>query len=318
MKVKKDHIIIVLTGLSFMLLALTITAWMPGEQEQTAENETIEKQKPEKHLPYWPDVPVPKKMEFCGEPVPLEETEIFERMDREIQTNTFFHSHTIQIIKRADKYFPRIEEILREEGVPEDFKYLAVAESGLENVVSPAKAVGFWQFIATTARDYGLEVRDEVDERYDWEKSTYAACRYLKDAYAKFGSWTDVAVSYNMGMTGMQRARDAQRLDSYYDLKLTWEPTRYVFRIIALKAILTNPEAYHFNIHPDNRYRLDEVEYVAVSETIPDLITFALSQGISYKSLRYYNPWLREKSLTIKPGKTYRIAIPTEKRNKLR
>ena len=319
---KKDHIIIGLSCLSLILLAATISAYIPapadGEYAEASFGFGGEADA-EKAPGFWPEVTVPEEMDFCGERVPLQETEIYERMDREIQSNTYFHSHTIQIMKNAERYFPRIEEILKEEGVPDDFKYLAVAESSLQNVVSPAKAVGFWQFLAGTGKDYGLEIRDEVDERYHWEKSTRAACKYLKDAHAKFGNWTDVAVSYNMGMGGMQSARKSQKVDSYYDLKLTWEPTRYIFRIIALKEIMKNPAKYRYKLDPKNTYNLNQVEYVTVEESIPDLISFALSHGISYKSLLYHNQWLRGKSLTIKQkGGAYKIAIPTEKRNKLR
>lgn len=252
---------------------------------------------------------LPKDLYFSGERVPLEIPDVRERLDRELHINTYWHSSTIFLIKKAHRWLPQIEEILKKEGIPDDFKYLTAIESGFINAISPANAVGFWQIRKGTAKEYGLEVRSEVDERYDPLKSTVAASKYLKRAYAKFGSWTNVAASYNRGMAGLQRALDNQNVESYYDLLLNDETSRYVFRILAIKEIINDPKKYGFDINQTHLYEQEELRYVEVEDDIDDLVEFAQEQGINYKLLKRHNPWLRKEHLNTK-RKSYKIAIP--------
>ncbi|MDH5397125.1 MAG: lytic transglycosylase domain-containing protein [Cyclobacteriaceae bacterium] len=253
---------------------------------------------------------LPDTLFFAGERVPLEINDVRERLDRELHVNTYWHNNTIFLIKRAARWLPQIEPILVEKGVPADFKYIAVIESGLLNDVSPAGAVGFWQFIEGTAKEFGLEVTRNVDERYHPLKATQAATGYLLQAHEKFGSWTNVAASYNRGMNGIDRALENQQVDSYYDLYLNGETSRYLFRALAIREIIENPEKYGFNIHPDHLYLPEEVKYTEVAEDIPDLIAWSLENGINYKLLKHFNPWLRDSNLRVKKGKTYQIALP--------
>lgn len=254
----------------------------------------------------------PKEMDFAGEKVPTEIADVQERLDREMVVNMNYHSNTILVIKRANKAFPIIEPILKKNGVPDDFKYLAVIESGLINVVSPAGARGIWQFMTSTAREKGLEVNDYIDERYHLEKSTQAACEYLLEAKEKFGSWTLAAASYNGGMNGIDRRLEEQQVNDYYDLLLGSETSRYVFRILALKEIMQNPEKYNFNINEEMLYKNTPTRDVEIDSTIEDLVSFAKSQGTNYKALKLENPWLRNKTLMNKSKRTYIVKIPTE------
>jgi len=257
-------------------------------------------------------LPVPDELTFAGEPVPLYQTDVKERLDRELHINTYWHNNTIFLMKRANRWFPVIEEILREKGVPEDFKYLAVIESNLRNEVSPKNAVGFWQIRRATGRELGLEITREVDERYNPVESTKAACKYLKKAYDKFGSWTMVAGSYNRGISGIQRAINNQKVDSYYDLMLNNETSRYVFRILAIKEIIENRADYYFDISEEHLYKPYEITQIEITQTIPDLVEFSKSLGINYKLLKQYNPWLRQDKLTVRSGKKYSIAVPVQ------
>ena len=252
------------------------------------------------------------EMDFAQEKVPTHLADVQERLDREMITNINYHSNTILAIKRANKIFPIMEPILEKYNIPSDFKYLAVIESNLTNAVSPAGARGVWQFMTTTAKEKGMEVTDEVDERYHLEKSTEAACQYLLDAKQKFGNWTLAAASYNAGMAGIQKQIDAQQVTDYYDLLLNEETSRYVFRILALKEIMNNPEKYGFTIPDESRYKQISTKKILIDSTISDLASFAKEQNINYKVLKIHNPWLRDKKLTIKNGKTYIIEIPTE------
>ncbi len=256
-------------------------------------------------------VEYPKKMNFAGENVPVEIVDVKERLDREMVVNMNYHSNTILVIKRAHKYFPIIEPILAKNGIPDDFKYLAVIESGLANVTSPAGAKGIWQFMPTTAREKGLEVNSNVDERYHLEKATQAACEYLLEAKAQFGNWTLAAASYNVGMNGVSRRLKEQQVSDYYDILLPNETARYMFRILALKEIMKNPTKYNFHITDDMKYSLPKTKSILVESEIPDLVVFANDKGINYKILKYYNPWLRESKLNNKSGKRYEIVIPT-------
>lgn len=257
-------------------------------------------------------VDYPKEMSFAGEKVPTEIADVQERLDREMVVNMNYHSNTILVIKRANKAFPIIEPILKKNGVPDDFKYLAVIESGLINVVSPAGARGVWQFMTSTAREKGLEVNDYIDERYHLEKSTQAACEYLLEAKEKFGSWTLAAASYNGGMNGIDRRLEEQQVNGYYDLLLGSETSRYVFRILALKEIMQNPEKYNFNINEDMLYKNVPTRSIEIDSTIEDLVSFAKAQGTNYKALKLENPWLRDKTLMNKSRRTYIVKIPTE------
>jgi membrane-bound lytic murein transglycosylase D len=253
---------------------------------------------------------VPKNIDFAGEKTPLHIADVYERMDREIITNTNFHTSTTLIIKRANKVFPIIEPILKEYNIPDDFKYLAVAESALINAVSSAGARGVWQFMPQTGKEKGLEINDFVDERYHLEKSTIAACKYLQEAKDKYGNWTLAAASYNAGLHGISKQLDGQNADNYYDLLLNEETSRYVFRILALKQIMENQSMYGYHIK--DKYSKIESKTIEVNYSIDNLATFAKENNINYKILKIHNPWLRDKSLPNKTGKTYYLEIPTE------
>ncbi len=254
---------------------------------------------------------MPSSYTLFGEKVPLDLTDIKERFDRELIVNTYMQGSTIQIIKQMGRWFPVIEERLRANGVPEDFKYLAVAESALHATArSGAGAVGFWQFLNATGKQYGLEVNDNVDERMHILKSTDAACQYLKDAYAKLGSWTAAAASYNCGMGGFNGQATNQGSYNFYNLVLPEETMRYIFRIMALKYILDNPQRSGYMFGAGDMYKPFKTKTVNVNYSISSLIQFAREQGTNYKTLKYLNPWLRDKFLTNKTGKTYEILIP--------
>ena len=253
----------------------------------------------------------PSKMDFAGEKTPLHLADVKERFDRELIVNANLHGSMIIITKRANREFPIIEPILKKYGVPDDFKYLAVAESALANATSSAGAKGFWQFMPATAKEYGMEVNDEVDERYHLIKSTEAACKYLANAKEKMGSWTLAAASYNGGLAGVNRQITSQGETNYYDLLLTEETYRYVFRILALKEIMQNPVMYGFTYTKEELYTGIPTKKVEVDSSIPDLAAFAKEQGINYKILKIHNPWLRDKKLTNTSGKKYVIEIPT-------
>jgi hypothetical protein len=252
----------------------------------------------------------PENVDFAGEAVPLQIADVAERMDKEMVVNTYLQGTTTLVMKRANKVFPIIEPILQKNGVPDDFKYLAVIESGLINAVSPAGARGIWQFMPETAKEKGMEVTENVDERYHLEKSTEAACKYLLDAKSRLGSWTMAAASYNGGMNGINKQIEIQKVNNYYDLLLNEETSRYVFRILALKEIMKNPIKYGFNLKTEHLYTYLPTKKIVVDTTINDLATFAIGQGINYKILKIHNPWLREKFLSNKSNKIYQIEIP--------
>lgn len=311
--------------LSFIVICAYIK-YDSGRSQQLA-HEPFEQTKEEQYAFYKVDNPpageyagylnavsleLPQDLYFAGERVPLEIPDVRERLDRELHINTYWHSSTIFLIKRAHQWLPQIEKILAEHGVPDDFKYLTAIEGGFVNAVSPANAVGFWQILESSGEENGLEITKEVDERYDPLKATEAACKYLKKAYAKFGNWTNAAASYNRGMSGLQRALDNQKVDSYYDLLLNEETSRYVFRILAIKEIIERPRKYGFNIDKRHLYEPEQLRYVEIDKDIKDLVTFAKDQGINYKLLKRHNPWLRDDHLDVKRNKTYRIAIPME------
>ena len=255
-------------------------------------------------------VELPENLEFASESVPLDQIDVRESLDREILVNTYWQSQTLLFIKRAHRYFPVIEKILKKYNVPDDFKYLAVAESGLMNVISPANAVGFWQLLEGTAREYGLEVNDEVDERYHVEKSTEAACKYLLESYEKYGNWTMAAASYNAGRRGIDRQVLKQKESDYYDLLLYEETSRYLFRILAYKLILSNPSQYGFHVGEEDLYPQIPYFEVTVDNNVINFADFAKRYDINYKILKWMNPWLREDHLNNRYNKSYFIRIP--------
>ena len=255
-------------------------------------------------------IQVPDNLDFAGEPMPLKSPDILERMDKELLVNTYWQSNGLLMFKRAKKYFPIIEPILAKHGIPDDFKYLAVIESGLTNAVSPAGARGVWQIMPATGRENGLEVNDNVDERYHLEKSTEVACEYLLRSKKELGSWTLAAAAYNAGNSGISRYLNEQNVKNYYDLLLGEETGRYVFRIVALKEILKNPTNYGFNFREKDLYNNIPTYQVNVDSTITDFTKFAEKFGINYKILKIHNPWLREPKLNNKTKKAYTIDIP--------
>lgn len=254
----------------------------------------------------------PLEVTFCGEMVPTNDPEVYERLDREIHSNTYFHSNTILYFKRANRWFPVIEPILAKNNIPDDFKYLALVESGLQNVVSPMGATGYWQFLEETAKEYDLEVNDEIDERYHVEKATEAACQYLLESYERYNDWALVAASYNVGKSRIDKELERQKTDNYYDLLLNEETGRYVFRILAVKHILSHPEQYGFKIRQKDLYEPFEYTTLSVDTAVQDFADFAKSHRISYKILKHFNPWLRQAHLKNPNGKRYEIKIPTE------
>ena len=255
-------------------------------------------------------IDLPEKLDFAGERVPIEDPDVYERLDREFLVNTYWQSNGLLYIKRANKYFPIIEPILKRNNIPDDFKYLALIESGLTNAVSPAGASGFWQFMKSAAKEYGLEVGDQVDERYHLEKATQAACDYLNAAKRSTGSWTMAAAAYNAGVAGMNRQANLQETNNYYDLWLNNETSRYVFRILAVKEIMKNPKKYGFIFDKKHLYNELPTYSVMIDSSITNLISFAKQYNITYKDLKIYNPWLRDRKLENKDGKTYYIKIP--------
>ena len=257
-------------------------------------------------------IEIPDDLNFAGEPVPLKDPEIMERVDREFLVNTYWQSNAVLLMKRANKYFPIIEPILAKNGIPDDFKYLAVAESGLENVVSPAGATGFWQIMKATGREYGLEVNDNVDERYHVEKSTQVACDYIKKWKERFGTWTLTAAAYNAGPAGIQKYMGIQQVDDYYDLLLGQETGRYVFRILAIKEIISHPEKYGFELDENDMYEKVPTFAVEVDTVVTSWADFAQLYEINYKVLKRHNPWLREPNLNNASRKKYTIEIPNK------
>lgn len=253
-------------------------------------------------------IPMLSGITWAGEMVPVN-SDVQERLDREMSVNAYWQSSTLLNIKMASKCFPTIERVLAEHGVPDDFKYLAVAESNLRNVTSSAAAKGYWQFREPSAKEWGLEINREVDERYHLEKSTIAAARYIKYLYNRFGSWTDAAAAYNIGPTRYARILEEQEMNNYYDLHLNDETSRYVFRLISIKEIMKNPAGFGYQIDPRDLYSEHEVYSLEISESVTSWAKFAKQKGISYRLLKYYNPWLIDSKLTVVKN-TYMITLP--------
>lgn len=260
---------------------------------------------------------IPSEVYILGERVPLESIDIYERLERELIVNTYLHSATLLGLKRSGRWFPIIEKILKENNIPDDFKYLAVAESNLDNVISPAGATGFWQFMESAGKKYGLEINDQVDERYHIEKSTQAACDYLKEAYQKFGSWTLAAAAYNGGFNGIEKWSSIQQSRNFFNLLLNTETSRYIFRIAALKIIYENPQNYGFALSEDEKYKPLKTYELILDSSVSDFTSYAKSLGINYKILKYLNPWLRDTGLNNKKNKAYNIKLPIEGRIKI-
>lgn len=297
-----------ITATIIFLLFAGMIFFTNGENVLAASDEYDNNDFPQNYKIISPEIP--EEIYFAGERVPLENFEVYERIDRELIVNTYFHSATILALKRANRWFPVIEPILRKYNVPDDFKYLAVAESNLENVVSPAGATGYWQFMKSAADRYGLEVTSEVDERYHVEKSTEAACKYLLESFQKYGSWTMAAASYNMGMAGVDNQIGRQKANNYYNLVLGSETSRYVPRIVSLKLILQNPGKYGFDLKENDLYLPLKTYEVEISGSVADFADWSAAVEVNYKILKMYNPWLRDVKLTNRIGKVYKIQLP--------
>jgi hypothetical protein len=305
------HKVLIISTILVVLSALLFSAYLPDNtvniSDKTQKNKT-------ENLNIVTPPRVPDKIDFAGEQVPLGNYDVYEGVDRELIVNCYFHSQTFRLIKLMPRYFNIIEPILKENKIPDDFKYLAIAESGLNpRAVSPAGAVGLWQFMESTAKDYGLEVNSEIDERYHIEKATHAACAYLHESYEKYGNWTMVAASYNAGRTGIDKQIEIQKQNDYYDLLLNAETGRYVYRILALKTILSDYEKYGFEVSKKDQYPVIPCKTIEVNGAVADFADFALEHGINYKILKDFNPWLRQPKLQNKNGKTYQIKIPKGK-----
>lgn len=253
---------------------------------------------------------IPNVMTFAGERVPLQDIDVRERLDRELHVNTYWHSNMLLMIKKANRFFPVIAPLLKKYNLPDDFKYLAVAESGLDNVTSSAGASGFWQFMKATGKQYGLEINSYVDERYNLELATKVAAQYLLNSKELFGSWTNAAAAYNAGNAGISKQMKRQDATDYYSLLLNSETARYVFRILAFKEILSNPKKYGFYVDQDDLYQAIPTKTIVVDTPIEDFAKFAKKQGINYKILKIHNPWLRDTFLKNASGKKYHIKIP--------
>jgi hypothetical protein len=257
-------------------------------------------------------LPIPDTLSFAGEPVPLDIFYVKEALDKELAVNTYWHSSTLQLIRKSHRWFPLIDSVLTANNIPVDFRYIPLIESNLSNVRSPAGAVGFWQLMKGTARDYGLEVDKEVDERYDVKKSAEAACRYLQKSYSKLNNWTLVAASYNAGIKRITSLMEKQKSHNFYDLLVPEETSRYIFRILAVKLIFSHPEEYGFYLQSTDFYQPLPYHIVKISRKVENWADFAKEHGITYKLLKYYNPWLRQTYLKNRKKRTYEIKIPDE------
>jgi len=253
---------------------------------------------------------LPDEMTFAGEKVPLQNFDTRESLDKEILVNAYWHSRTLLVLKKSKRYFATIEPVLKKYGIPEDFKYIPLAESGFENTVSPAGACGVWQLLEGTGKEYGLEVNKEVDERYHLEKATEVACKFFLESYNLYKNWTLAAASYNVGRKGIDYQISRQKVSNYYDLLLNEETARYVFRILAFKLIAENPQQFGFQLDEDDYYPTLPMTELKVDTGISDIALFAGQYGINYKLLKLFNPWLRENYLTNTEKKTYIIRIP--------
>ena len=293
------------TGAALLFLFLNARSYDRQVEDDAIYNETLRNH----YQIYAPSLP--EELSFLDADVPMDNYLVRESLDKELLTNMYLHGTTIQILKRSTRYFPIIEPILKSYGLPDDLKYLCVAESSLNQAVSGAGAVGFWQFMKSTAVEYGLEVNDEIDERYHIEKSTHAACQYLKDRYAGLNNdWILTCAAYNLGENGLRKRMDNQKIYSYWDLQLPTETSRYVFRIIALKLILEQPENYGFRLRDKDYYPPLLTREITIDSSISNIYDFARSLNVPYKVLRSYNPWFRGEKLTNTTHKTYTFQLP--------
>ena len=306
MTAKIKSLVLFSTGALFGMFLITQCAFKDDHQDD-------QKSAPQALAPkfYLPEVP--KQASFAGEKVPVERWDVNEAFDRELIYNYNNPGHISYILKLSKRYFPIIEERLRANNIPDDFKYLCVAESNLQNLVSRVGATGFWQFMKTTGPGYGLEINNDVDDRYEAAKSTDAACKYLKQAYEKFGSWTAAAASYNCGMGGYNNQATFQQTKYYYDLQLPDETNKYIFRILSFKQLMANAEQMGYTVNEANGYKPFKTKTITVTSSIPNLASWALDKGTNYKMLKLLNPWLRNKSLSVSGGKKYDILVPVEK-----
>lgn len=304
---KKDFLIVFL-----LVLSLAASLWAVVESRKAMELADRPQIKIDSVNVKAHDVPVPDTLFFAGERVPTEMFYVRERLERELISNVYFHSNSMVIAKRAKRWFPVIEPILENNGIPDDFKYMAVIESNLTNVVSPAGAAGFWQLMKSTAKEYGLEVNDDVDMRYNVEKSTEAACRFLNKAHDRFGSWALAAAAYNAGCRRIAGFLNDQKVDSYFDLLMAEETERYLYRMIAVKIIFEDQLRYGYVL--DETLKYDELDYktVEIRKDVKDWAEYAEKQGITYKLLKYFNPWLRSNQLKVPKGQSYEIRLPKE------
>ena len=262
---------------------------------------------------HWYAPAIPDQLQFAGEKVPLERWDVREKFDREFLLNYYSPGTIVYLLKLANRNFPIISARLKANNVPDDFKYLCIAESNMQGwAVSRSGAVGYWQFLDKTAPGYGLETSSQADQRRDLERSTDAACKYLKQAYAKFGSWTAAAASYNCGMAGYQNHANFQRTQNYYDLYLPEETNKYIFRILAFKYLIENAATLGFVVDEDEKYQPLDYKTITVSASIPDLAAFAAQRGTTYQMLRTMNPWINGKSLNVGKGKSYVIKLPVK------
>lgn len=297
--------------INLFLLALTSIFILIASRMTSAEKPDYEWEPTENIPQIVKGVDLDKAFHFCGEALPMDNFDIRERLDRELTVNTYWHSSTILSIKSSSRYFPTMDRILEEEGVPTDLKYIAVAESALRNVVSPAGAKGIWQFMKGTGNEYGLEINDEVDERYHLEKSTRAAAKYLKSLRKRFGSWANAAAAYNMGGGNMNKRLREQEAENYFELNLNEETSRYYFRLVAIKQIMENPREFGFYLDQEDYYKsLDDYRTVEVSEAVSSWGAFAKENGTTYRMLKVYNPWMIDSNLTNRSGKTYEVRVP--------
>jgi len=309
MRVKHSNLFYFLSGivLTILVIALSASDVLTKDSLSSSPNESSD-QYPQGYKIITPRLP--EYMEFAGENVPLENFEVYERIEREFIVNTYFHSATILAIKRANRWFPVIEPILKKNHVPDDFKYLCVAESNLENVTSPAGAVGFWQIMKDAGKKYRLEISSLIDDRYNVEKSTQAACDYLNDSYLLYGTWAMAAASYNMGTNGVDEQITKQKAKNYYNLVLGAETNRYLARIVALKYIMQNREAYGFDIKDYELYKPFKTYIIILDSSVISFADYAASYGINYKTLKLFNPWLRDNYLSNPNRDIYIIKLP--------
>ena len=302
-KIGLAAIAVVVCGLFIQAIQSPEVASQPTETASSAEQQRSQTLRVEA-------LDIPNVMTFAGERVPLQDTDVRERLDREIHVNTYWHSNMLLMIKKANRFFSEIEPLLKKYNLPDDFKYLAVAESGLDNVTSHAGASGFWQFMKATGKEYGLEINNYVDERYNLELATKVAAQYLINSKELFGSWTNAAAAYNAGNAGITKQMKRQDATDYYSLLLNSETGRYVFRILAFKEILSNPEKYGFYVDQQDLYQAIPTKTIIIDTPVADFAKFAKQQGINYKILKIHNPWLRDTYLKNASGKAYSIKIP--------